>query len=468
MADPARTAVTDTVFRAGEILGRHPAGAVSQAYLHDGQLRTALYAKGGGLVQRHFDGWWGAANFDGRMRRLEQADLEALRSLLPISGQPPLLPSQTGLFSDIEMPAEAAMFRRWSMAELLAEPDDFAWLIKGLLAEPTYGQIAGEMKSLKTYLAAMIQVGLAAGATILDRFNPAQPRPVIAYVGEGGRRPYVRRLRRIAAAMGVDLAAIPLHLSSDVAPITSQIFVDSLRRDLAEVQPALVTIDPLYAYQGAKVTSALLNEMGDLLTGLSTRCLDAGASLLVINHMNQTGSGFDLKRISGAGGGEWVDSWLLLKHREAAQVEAGAFKLRLDIGSRQWGGTSWDLDLSIGRFDQDRGEHDGTITWDLTHTTSTDQTDTAKTDRTTDKQQRRIIDVLTDEPWTHTKTGLRSAVGGNRDAFERAFDDLIDRNLVTHTLLGRTESGTTKRRTLYGLTPNPDRPHSPGSPTEHQ
>ena len=31
-------------------------------------------------------------------------------------------------------------------------------------------------------------------------------------------------------------------------------------------------------------------------------------------------------------------------------MPGGRFWLRLDVGSRQWGGTSWDLDLDIGRF----------------------------------------------------------------------------------------------------------------------
>ena len=45
-----------------------------------------------------------------------------------------------------------ALFRRWSMGELLTEPDDFSWLVGGLFAAPTYGQIAGEMKTLKSSL----------------------------------------------------------------------------------------------------------------------------------------------------------------------------------------------------------------------------------------------------------------------------------------------------------------------------
>lgn len=42
------------------------------------------------------------------------------------------------------------LFRRYTAAELLGLPENVSWTIKGLLADPTYGQVAGEMKTLKT------------------------------------------------------------------------------------------------------------------------------------------------------------------------------------------------------------------------------------------------------------------------------------------------------------------------------
>src|SRR5581483_6404818 len=106
-----------------------------------------------------------------------------------------------------EPPEEAglspSLFRRYSMSELLLEPDHFDWLISGLLADPTYGQAAGEMKTLKSTLVGLIEVGLASGTPISGQFAPREPRPVLPYVGEGGRRLWTRRIRRISAAMGV-------------------------------------------------------------------------------------------------------------------------------------------------------------------------------------------------------------------------------------------------------------------------
>lgn len=322
------------------------------------------------------------------------------------------------------------LFRRWSMAELLAELDSFSWLIQGLLAEPTYGQIAGEMKTLKTYVSAMIQIGLAAGVPILDRFIPPEPRPVLAYVGEGGRRPYRRRLCRVAESMGVSLLDIPLFVSTDVAPIQSPMFAESLARDLAEVGPALVSLDPFYAYHGTASKASDLHQEGALLSGLSARCLDAGASLMVVNHMNQSGAGMDLKRITMAGSGEWVDTWMLIAHRQGqpADVDAGRFALRLEVGSRQWGGTRWDLDLNIGRFDPDAGAHDGPITWNI-HPAATGGSGPA--DDRHSKTRQAILDVLSDRPGI-TRTDIRELVKVSHDRFKAAFDALADDGYITH------------------------------------
>lgn len=347
------------------------------------------------------------------------------------------------------------LFRRWTTAELLAEPDEFTWLISGLLAEPTYGQIAGEMKTLKTDISGFIQVGLAAGIPIFDRFHPGHARTVLSYVGEGGRIPYTRRLRRIAAAMGVRLQDIPLEFSFDVAPVTSLVFQESLARDLAELGPALVCLDPLYAYHGDKTKASDLHAEGGLLNAVSKPCGDAGASLAIVNHYNQTGSGNGLKRITMAGSGEWADSWILLAHREDPAVDAGQFHLTMQIGSRQWGGTIWDLDLNIGHFDEDTGCHDGDITWDLRRSAGGPSGKPATESPKAAACRLAILEVLADRPWKLTKTEIQERVGGNRTTFAMALASLVDDCRIRHDQVTRDEGGTVKKRPLWGLIDNP-------------
>ena len=351
--------------------------------------------------------------------------------------------------------------RRWSMAELAEESDDFEWLVSGLLARPTYGQLAGEMKTLKTYLTSFISVGLASGKPIFNTFMPAKALPVLAYVGEGGRALWKRRTRRICSAMGVEWTDLDLHPVFDVAPIASPIFQDTLQADLVEIEPGLTTVDPWYAYHGAATKASDLHQEGALLNQLSTPCMDGGSSLLINNHMNQTGSGMSLKRITMAGSGEWADTWVLLEHREDPDVAAGSFKLTLEIGSRQWGGTTWELDLEIGRFDETTCTHDGEITWELRRAESRGSSAADKPSDRTKRAKTLICEALADCPWTMTKTELKKLVGGDRKVFDAAIGDLVDNHVIAHDMVGRIEAGITKNRPLWGLTPtraDPERP----------
>src|SRR5262249_35587451 len=160
------------------------------------------------------------------------------------------------------------------------------------------------MKTLKTYIALLLLMAIATGRPLFDRFEVEQAGPVLVYVGEGGRIPYTRRLVRVAEAIGVDPKSAELYPTFDVAPVDSPRFRRSLERDIADIEPALIVIDPLYAYHGTSTNAANLHEEGALLTNLSAPCAESGTALMVVNHFNQTGTGRGLKRITQAGSGE--------------------------------------------------------------------------------------------------------------------------------------------------------------------
>lgn len=143
------------------------------------------------------------------------------------------------------------LFTRVSAVELADDPPPFEWLAKGLWPAGSYGVLAGERKTLKSYTSLALAVAVAAGVDAFGTFVVKEPGPVHIYVGEGGREPFQRRLRRIAEAYGLartDLRELPLTVSFDTAPIMDPRFQESLARDLDELQPALVIIDPLYAF----------------------------------------------------------------------------------------------------------------------------------------------------------------------------------------------------------------------------
>ena len=367
-----------------------------------------------------------------------------------------------GLSAVRSLRPDSELLRRRTMPEVLDEPSEFEWLIPGLLVSPTYGQVAGEMKTLKSYILQIIQVGLASGSPIFDKFQPPVAGPVVAYVGEGGQAPWTRRISRICSALGVNVRSLDLHPIFDLAPIASETFAKSFRRDLDEIQPALVTLDPLYVYHGAATRASDLHQEGALLNQLSGPCMDSGASLLVVNHFNQTGYGRSLKRITMSGSGEWADSWILVDHREKPDVPSGSFKLTLEVGSRQWGGSIWDLDLEIGRFEEDTGTHDGDIAWTIARA-GTSSSDSNRRGKKGADVQTKIREVLADNEWVLTKNELKTAVGGSREVFQNAFEEMVAHGLIYDRKLDHQEGGTTKSRSLWGLVPtiaDDDRPRS--------
>jgi hypothetical protein len=235
--------------------------------------------------------------------------------------------------------------------------------------------------------------------------------------------------------MGVNPRDMPLYPSFDVAPVGSETFQRSLLRDLEEVTPGLVALDPLYAYHGTATNASNLYEEGALLTAISEPCLAAGACLTVVSHFNKTGSGRGLDRITQAGGQEWSDTWLLLSHRETPDVANGRFFLLFEVRSRQWGGSTWELDMELGRFDVDLGEFDGAITWDLRRYTG---------DASDDEQ--RVLDLVVAHPGEFTKEELAKAVGGNAQRARALVVGLDSRGLIAQQLVTRMRSDNKPNR----------------------
>lgn len=345
----------------------------------------------------------------------------------------------------VEESGQNTPFTLWTVGELLAEESVFQWAAYDLLTKGTYGTVAGLFKTLKTMFSTFVNVGLASGTAIFDRFTVPEPIPVLVYVGEGGRMPYRRRLERVAQAMGVDLNDLPMKLVFDVAPIGSPRFEDSLRRDLEEMGPGHVCLDPLYAYHSADVDPRNLYQRGAMLTSLSRPCVEAGSSLLVVDHYNQTGSGTGLGRVSQAGVQEWADTWHLLSHRKEPDVAAGRFHLLLEVGSRIWGGARWDLELDLGRFDSAVGDHVGDITWDLQLHEQGSQ----------ESLENQLGELLANNPYRYTKKQIETHIGGNHEQFRDVWAQKMAAGQIVSDRRKRQEGERSITRELWALGANP-------------
>lgn len=222
------------------------------------------------------------------------------------------------------------------------------WHAEDLLCRDTHGELAGAEKSFKSYLGLCLDVGLAAGVAVLGHFPVAERQRVLVLVGEGGEGPFLRRLAEVCAGYGVSPASLRgwLRFTTDHASANSERFLGGIRRELETFEPALVHADPWYAYQPAATESNQLTSVGASLERVGDLCRAGGATALINHHFNRGVNG-GLRQITGAGHAEWVDSWLLTQHREPPNLTAGIYRIRLDVGSRQWGGGSYDIDFTL-------------------------------------------------------------------------------------------------------------------------
>jgi hypothetical protein len=211
------------------------------------------------------------------------------------------------------------------------------WLIEGVWPRDAYGVFAAEDKAGKTWAILDLAVSVAAGAPWLGHFGCPPSGPVLVFLGEGGERAMVRRLRAICADKHLDLDELArarlLRLCFRVPKLTSGEELAAVATELHEHPAALVVLDPLYLAVAGAATGADLYGMGAVLSGIQAVCQHAGAALVVVTHWNKTGEGRGAKRISGVGPGAWgrVLASAGVAHRSSSPDGTSTVVLAVDV-----------------------------------------------------------------------------------------------------------------------------------------
>jgi hypothetical protein len=121
---------------------------------------------------------------------------------------------------------------------------DHHWLIDHLWADQAVGIVGGEPKCGKSFLALDMAVAVGAGLPCLGRFT-AKAGPVLLFAAEDALHVVRARLQSIAAARGIALDAIDLHVIT--AP-TVRLDLDAdrqrLQRTVEVLRPKLLLLDP--------------------------------------------------------------------------------------------------------------------------------------------------------------------------------------------------------------------------------
>jgi hypothetical protein len=212
-----------------------------------------------------------------------------------------------------------------------------AWLVEGVWPRDAYGVFAAEDKAGKTWAMLDLAVSVAAGVPWLGHFGCPPSGPVLVFLGEGGERAMVRRLRAICAHKHLDLEQLAarrlLRLCLRVPRLTSGEELQAVAGELHAHPAALVVLDPLYLAVAGAATGADLYGMGAVLAGIQAVCQQAGAALVVVTHWNKTGEGRGAKRISGVGPGAWgrVLASAGVVHRSSGPDGTSTVVLAIDV-----------------------------------------------------------------------------------------------------------------------------------------
>ncbi|QYB02734.1 AAA family ATPase [Rhodococcus sp. USK10] len=354
---------------------------------------------------------------------------------------------ELGLIDEEGNAVQKPRFCRVSAKELARPVPPMKWLVQGVWPRNSFGPAGGEKKTLKTYNLLSMGVAVASGEPMFGEFEVASPGPVLYYVGEGGLEPFQRRLQAIARAYGVDLADLPIDAVFDLGSLSEQEFVDALHRNLDELQPELVIIDPLYAYHPPGIEAQNLYERGRMLAELSA-AVAGEAALVVADHFKKSGHELDLDSIGQSGMAQWADSWMLQRHRKPPDLATGEFQLDVEFGSRQWGGSRWHIDWTIPTVEAEAADLD----WSVRRAESAGEKAACA-----DRVEGRVFAALRGRPFEMTRSKLAEAVGGNRRATLRVIDNLLSSGHIEERRVEQKEGVRMVPRDRLGLVDGPQK-----------
>ncbi len=220
------------------------------------------------------------------------------------------------------------------------ERDEERWLVDKLWGDCAVGIVGGEPKCCKSFLALELAVAVASGRPCFGRYRVDRAGPVLLFAAEDSTRIVRTRLAGIAAARGVSLEALAIHVI--VAP-SVRLDLDRDRallwNTVATLKPRFMVLDPFVRLH--RIDENASGEVAPLLAYLRELNRAHQVAVAVVHHAKKGGSGLRAGQTL-RGSSEfhaWGDSNLYLarrsdeltlqiEHRAAASIDDLKLELR--------------------------------------------------------------------------------------------------------------------------------------------
>jgi len=227
-------------------------------------------------------------------------------------------------------------------ADLAVRPPNRRWLIEGLWAHRAVGIVGGEPKCFKSFLALDVAVSVASGSPCLRRYDVIEPGPVLLFAAEDALHIVRERLDGIAAAAGVSLSSLDLHvITAPVVRLDLPADRRLLRATVEALRPRLLVLDPFVRLHRRDENASA--EVAPMLAYLRLLERELGTAVLLVHHARK-GAAHARAGQALRGSSElhaWGDSNLYVRrkadalllsveHRAAPGVEALSLELHAD------------------------------------------------------------------------------------------------------------------------------------------
>ncbi|MGA3219247.1 MAG: AAA family ATPase [Acidimicrobiales bacterium] len=164
------------------------------------------------------------------------------------------------------------------------------WLACPVWPADAYGVLAAEKKSGKTWAALDLAVAVAGGGSWLDAYPIETSGPVLVFLGEGGERKMVRRLRAVCEAKSLCLDGLAIRLCHKAPNLTSAVHLEEVRREVQLVDELTLMLPGCVEILRETIRSG---DEGRSVIGIRSSCNPGGPShtAIKVNYVEATDYG---------------------------------------------------------------------------------------------------------------------------------------------------------------------------------